>query len=96
MQCAIKTFNLLTAFRDGLGIQFSVSMQSQLREIFQITNYDRRKDALIEFSGDKIRYGEINKEFKTWYLQDFIQAANQHQSVAIKLMKDLPVSENQD
>ena len=92
MAAAKATFDFLAKFF-GPGIDKSVwaTLKPKLRDIFRIDSYDRRIDKLCVLSGTKtIDYAVVNRTCERVCKSDFIRAASNHLSAAVKSFEDLP------
>ena len=62
----------------------------EFKEAFEIEAYDKRKEVMIELSGEQVRYKDIDSKLQPRHKQDFIRAAGRHLALAMDLIKDLP------
>lgn len=92
LRAAKATLNALAK----LGTQKNVKMiwssvKPKLKRYFKIESYDKRIDKICALSGNKtIDFNKVNKKIEKKYKKDFIKAASNHLSEALKLFEGFP------
>ena len=92
LRAAKATFDFLARFFNP-DIDPSVwdNLKSKLQKVFKLDSYDRRIDKLCVLSGTKtIDYAVVTKTCQSMHKSDFIRAACNHLSAAMRLFEDLP------
>jgi hypothetical protein len=92
MSAAEATFDFLSGiFSPGFDPSVWENLKPALQRIFNLDSYDRRIDELCVLSGTKtIDYAVVTKTCQSRHKSDFIRAACNHLSAAMKLFEDLP------
>lgn len=96
-QAAKATWNYLAKYYGKEPLTQWPDIELQLRQIFgqntgkPSVDYDKRKEALVKLSGDKIlRHSRLTKRMENRYKIWFIQAARKQLATVMELIKDLP------
>jgi len=92
LSCAKTTYDFLVKFAgSGKTVTTWQELAGELKQIFRLNSYDRRKAELHKLSGNKrIRYTIVNKRLEPIYKPEFIKAARSHLAETIKSFGDLP------
>jgi hypothetical protein len=97
VSAARETYEFLRkVFNDAPSAHWP-SLESKLKSFFRLDNYDERKGEIRRLSGrDKISYTEVDEKLRPQYEDDFIYAAKNHLSSAMKLFSQIPSVLQQD
>lgn len=92
MAAARSTFDCLaTYYNRDLEAGLWKRLQNDLRRIFKEQSYDERKKELAILSGNnRIKYSDVKKKLEDKHKSEFILAARDHLSEAMRLFGDLP------
>jgi hypothetical protein len=92
MSAARATFDFITKFfNPNVDPSIWGDLGNILKRLFKIESYDKRIDEICVLSGNsEIHYNEVNKRLKPIHENDFINAATNHLSNAMRLFSKIP------